>query len=271
MPLIEANGIELYYEIRGAGSPLILINGWGGNLSSWSSKMVDLLTEKHRVIMMDNRGTGRSSKPDIPYTMDMMVADTIAVLEAVGVDKAHVMGFSMGGIVAQAFGLKYPQKTLSLILCGTQPGEDHRISSDPSVYADLAVIANPLPGMTERNRTIKLLYLLYPTGYVKANLEALIKDETYEEYPTPSYALTRQSEAIAGFDSYDMLPEMSYPVLVMAGTEDKLVLPENSKVLTDLILDATLVMIHGCGHGFLKQETEEAVWHILRFLDRVDN
>ena len=270
MPLINANEVEIYYETRGSGTPLMLINGWGGNLDSWSSKMVDQLAEKQMVIMMDNRGTGRSSKPDSPYTLDMMAADTASVLDALSVDKAHVMGFSMGGIITQAFGLNYPEKTLSLILCGTQPGGFHRITSDPLVHMDLAVIANPPPGMTERDRTIKLLYLLYPSDYVDANLEALIEDETYSEYPTPSYALNRQSEAIAGFDSYDRLPEMNYPVLVMTGTEDKLVPPGNSEVLAEWIPDATMVMIHGCGHGFLKQETDEAVWHILRFLDRVD-
>jgi 3-oxoadipate enol-lactonase len=270
MPLVNANGIEIYYEIIGSGTPLMLINGWGGNLDSWSTKMVDMLAEKHMVIMMDNRGTGRSSKPDALYTLDMMAADTSSVMEAVGVEKAHVMGFSMGGIITQAFGLNYPEKTLSLILCGTQPGGFHRISSDPQVHVDLALIANPPPGMSERDRTIKLLYLLYPAEYVEANLEELIEDETYTDYPTPSYALNRQSEAIAGFDSYDRLPEMRYPVLVMVGTDDMLVPPGNGEVLAERIRDATLVMIHGCGHGFLKQETEEAVWHILRFLDRVD-
>ncbi len=270
MPTVKSNGIDIYYEVQGEGSPLLLINGWGGNLNSWSKEMVDLLAEHHMVITMDNRGTGRSGKPDIPYTMDMMAADSAAVLDAVGVEKAHVMGFSMGGIITQTFGLNYPTRTLSLILCGTQPGGLNRVSSDPRVQIDLALIANPSPEMTERDRTIKLLYLLYSAEYVEENLEALILDETYSDYPTPDYALNRQSQAIAGFDSYDRLPEMGFPVLVMTGTEDVLVPPENSDLLTEGIHDATLVKIPGCGHGFLKQKTSEAVEHILGFLDRVD-
>ena len=270
MPLVKSDDIEIYYEIQGAGTPLLLINGWGGNLDSWSKQMVDLLAEKHMVITLDNRGTGRSGKPDYPYTMDMMAADCAAVLDAVGVEKSHVMGFSMGGIITQTFGLNYPERTLRLVLCGTQAGGLHRISSDPKVQMDLALIADPLPEMTERDRTIKLLYLLYSSEYVEANLEALVEDETYSDYPTPDYALMRQSQAIAGFDSYDRLPQMRYPVLVMTGTEDVLVPPENSEVLVERIPDAELVRISGCGHGFLKQKTGEAVGHILGFLGRVD-
>ena len=176
----------------------------------------------------------------------------------------------MGGIITQTYGLNYPEKTLSLVLCGTQAGGLHRINSDPKVQMDLALIANPLPEMTERDRTIKLLYLLYSAEYVKANLEALLLDETYSDYPTPDYALVRQSQAIAGFDSYDRLPEMKYPVLVMTGTEDVLVPSENSDILAERIHDAALVKIPGCGHGFLKQKTGEAVEHILGFLGKVD-
>jgi len=270
MPYAKSDDIEIYYEIQGAGTPLLLINGWGGNLDSWSNDMVDLLAEKHLVVTMDNRGTGRSGKPDYPYTMDMMASDSAAVLDGLSIEKSHVMGFSMGGIITQSFGLKYPEKTLSLVLCGTQAGGLHRISSDPKVQLDLALIANPLPEMTERDRTIKLLYLLYSAEYVEANLEALIKDETYSDYPTPDYALIRQSQAIAGFNSYDRLPEMKYPVLVMTGTEDVLVPPENSDILAERIPDADLVKISGCGHGFLKQKTVEAVGHILGFLGKVD-
>jgi pimeloyl-ACP methyl ester carboxylesterase len=270
MPVVKANDIDIYYETKGSGTPLTLINGWGGNLNSWSPKMVKLLSEKHLVVMIDNRGTGRSGKPDAPYSMDMMAADTAAVLDHLGIEKTHVMGFSMGGIITQTFGLNYPERTMSLVLCGTQAGGLNRVSSNPQVQMDLALIANPLPEMTERDRTIKLLYLLYSAEYVDANLESLVKDETYSEYPTPSYALNRQSQAIAGFDSYDRLPDMSFPVLVMAGMDDVLVPRENSELLASRIPDAELVKIPGCGHGFLKQKTGEAVEHILRFLDKVD-
>jgi len=270
MPTAHVNDVDIYYETRGRGTPLMLINGWGGNLNSWSTRMVDLLSKRHHVIMMDNRGTGRSSKPNEPYTMDMMAADTAGLLNALGVKRAHVMGFSMGGIVAQALALSYPDKVWSLVLCGTNPGGIHRISSSIHVQTELALIASPLPEMTERDRTVKLLYLLYSRGYVEENLEELILDETYSDYPTPDYALMRQSQAIAGFDSYDRLPNLRTPTLVMTGENDVLVPPGNSETLAERIPGAELVKIPGAGHGFLKQRTDEAVPKILGFLKRVD-
>lgn len=270
MPVIKANGINIYYETRGTGTPLMLINGWGGNLDSWSGKMIDLLAERHRIIMMDNRGTGRSNKPDTPYTMDMMAADAKGVLDALRIEKTHVMGFSMGGAITQTFGINYPETVLSLIICGASAGRDNSVSSDPKVQMDLALIANPLPEMTVRDVTVKLLYLLYSKEYVEEHLEELVHDETYSDYPTPSFALMNQSHAISTLNSYSHLPELKVPVLVLTGDEDVLVPPENSEKIASQISCSELVVIPGCGHGFLKQKTDEAVGHILRFLDNVD-
>ena len=270
MPVINANGIDIYYETRGDGTPLMLINGWGGNLDSWSDEMVDLLAEKHKVIMMDNRGTWRSDKPDILYTMDMMAADTKGVLDALGIKKAHVMGFSMGGAITQTFGINYPETVLSLVICGASAGKENSVSSDPKVQMDLALIANPLPEMTVRDVTVKLLYLLYSKEYVEEHLEELVKDETYSDYPTPSFALMNQSHAISTLNSYPHLPELKVPVLVITGDEDVLVPPENSEKIASQIPGSELVTITRCGHGFLKQKTDEAVGHVLQFLDNVD-
>ena len=270
MPVINANGVEIYYETRGEGSSLLLITGWGGNLDSWSGNMIGLLAEKHRVIIMDNRGTGRSDKPDSPYTMDMMAADAKGVLDSLGIKKAHVMGFSMGGAITQTFGIHYPETVLSLVICGASAGRENSVSSDPKVQVDLALIANPLPEMTVRDVTVKLLYLLYSKEYVEEHLEELVKDETYSDYTTPSHALMNQSHAISTLNSYPYLPGLKVPVLVMTGEEDGLVPPENSERIASQIPSSELVMIPECGHGFLKQKTDEAVGHVLRFLDNVD-
>jgi len=112
MPVIKANGIDIYYETRGEGTPLMLINGWGGNLDSWSDKMIDLLAEKQ-------------DKPDTPYTMDMIAADTKGVLDSLGITKTHVMGFSMGGAITQTFGINYPETVLSLVICGASAGREN--------------------------------------------------------------------------------------------------------------------------------------------------
>ena len=264
------DGQKVWYRVAGEGSPILLLNGWGGSSDSWSPEMVGLLAAAHRVVTVDNRGTGRSGKPDEPYTMEAMAGDAVAALDAAGVGRAHVLGFSMGGILAQAVAVYHPARVKSLILCATSTGGRSRVPRDPSVAAELVKIGDPPPGMTERDVTVALLRLLYPRGYVEENLKALVAEETYTDHPTPAYALRRQSEAIAGFDAYDELPSLDVPALVMAGGEDQLTPPENSRILAARLRDAELVVLPGPGHGFLKQDTRLAVRHILAFTSRVD-
>jgi pimeloyl-ACP methyl ester carboxylesterase len=230
--------------------------------------MLELLAKKCMVIVMDNRGTGRSSKPTNSYTLEMMANDSVAVLDSLGIEKAHIMGFSMGGMITQVIGLDHPEKVISLVLCGTTVGKTNSIQFDLHTLKELALIRSPLPEMTDRDRVIKLLYMLYARDYVEENLEELVIDETYNDYPTPDHTLIRQSQAIAAFESYHRLPLIKVPVLVMTGEDDILVPPENSKVIAERIYNSELVIIPGCGHGFLKQKTNESVSIILRFLER---
>lgn len=125
MPKVQANGIDIYYEIKGAGEFLLLIAGFASDLTNWS-KMVSLLAEKYRVIVFDNRGVGRSSAPESPYTIRQMADDTAGLLDKIGVDKAHVAGHSMGGMIAQEFALGYPEKVRSLMLLATCAKPDER-------------------------------------------------------------------------------------------------------------------------------------------------
>jgi len=133
MPTVKANGINLYYETHGKGEWLVLIQGYGGSSGQWY-RDVPFLSREYRVITFDNRGTGRSDKPDIPYTMAMMAGDIAGLLQAIGVDIAHVCGASMGGMIAQEFALNYPDMVASLILRGTNCGGTHAIQpSDESL------------------------------------------------------------------------------------------------------------------------------------------
>jgi 3-oxoadipate enol-lactonase len=125
MPKVQANDIDIYFEIKGAGEPLLLIAGFASDLTIWS-KMVSPLAEQYRVIVFDNRGIGRSSAPDSPYTIRQMAEDTVGLLNEIGVDKAHVAGHSMGGMIGQELVLAHPEKVESLILLATCAKPDER-------------------------------------------------------------------------------------------------------------------------------------------------
>src|SRR6476661_10653754 len=130
MPKTTANGIELYYEIHGKGKPLVLISGLGYSLWQWRN-MVPILAEYFQVITFDNRGVGQSDKPAGPYTAQMLAADMVGLLEALNIEMAIIMGHSMGGFIAQAMALDFPQRLGKLILCSTNFGGPHHIPVTP--------------------------------------------------------------------------------------------------------------------------------------------
>ena len=163
MPKIQSNGIELYYEVHGEGRPLVLISGLG--YSSWQwHKMVPFLAEHFQVIIFDNRGVGESDKLEGPYSAQLLAADTVGLLDALGLEKAIIAGHSMGGFIAQAIALDYPQRVEKLILCSTNFGGPNHVPVTPEamkVLTDVTsdaltrfrngLVVSTAPGWAEKN------------------------------------------------------------------------------------------------------------------------
>ncbi|MCK4963645.1 MAG: alpha/beta fold hydrolase, partial [Dehalococcoidia bacterium] len=121
MPTTKVGDINMYYEVHGEGEPLLLIMGLGSDLTSWIFQIPEF-SKKYQVIAFDNRGVGRTDAPDVPYSTAMMADDTTGLLDALGIEKAHVLGLSMGGFIAQELAVKYPQRVKSLVLAATAAG-----------------------------------------------------------------------------------------------------------------------------------------------------
>jgi pimeloyl-ACP methyl ester carboxylesterase len=269
MPFVNSRGVKIYYDLKGTGTPILLCNGWGGSSDSWSRDMITILAEKHTVVLVDNRGTGRSGKPEEPYTMEQMSGDSASVLDEAALGSAHVLGFSMGGYIAQALAIYHPQKVRSLILCATTPGAINRIPYSPEVALELAKVSDDK--LPKRERVKTMVHLLYTESYVEPRLEQLISEESYDANPTPVYALRNQSAATASFDAYDRLPQVSVHALILTGDSDRLIPPENSRLLASRLSHSELHILPGLGHGFLKQETAGSMELILDFMYRVQN
>ena len=142
MPYVHANGINIYYEEHGTGEPLVLIMGFTVSSVGWHWNIPDF-AKQFRVIAFDNRGVGQSDKPDVPYSMAMFADDTAGVLAGLGIDKAHIFGISMGGMIAQEFALRYPQRVKTLTLgCTNCGGSQTVLSKDPDVVSMLTNIAS---------------------------------------------------------------------------------------------------------------------------------
>jgi pimeloyl-ACP methyl ester carboxylesterase len=274
MPYTYSGACALYYEHRGtSGSPLLLIAGYGSSLAGWPRVLIEQLSEQHRVILFDNRGSGNSGKPDAPYVMDEFADDAAAILDAMDVGSAHVMGVSMGGMIAQNFALRHPERMRGLVLGCTAPAA---LDSDEVVAPEQAVMETLLaPRCGDPAQDIRNLWpIVHSARYIdeaRDLLEQKLVDT--EAYPkSPQYALERQMQAIA--ETHNVLGrlcELVAPTLVLAGTDDVLVPPQNSRVIADRIPHAHLIEYEGVGHDFLDEAGARAAADILRFLADVDS
>lgn len=265
MPVEKVSDLNIYYEIHGKGEPLLLIMGYGA-YSRWWYAQIPVFSQEYQVIAFDNRGTGQSDKPDIPYIMEMMVGDTVGLLEAIGIDAAHVYGMSMGGMIAQEFALHHPDKVISLILACTSPGGRNAVIADQEALTFL-FDTERRKHLTLEEQARELLPFLFSQEFIDKNAELMDRFiAMILKYPTPAHGYKRQGEAIMGFNAYDRLPEIKAPTLVMAGTADRLIPVENSRIIASRILGAELVIFENMGHGLLGEAVEEANKAVLDFL-----
>ena len=232
MPTVEVNGIRIYYEAHGKGEPLVIIAGLSIDLTALEG-VVSQLSERYRVIAFDNRGTGRSDKPDIPYSVEMMADDTAGLLDALKVARAHIMGISLGGRIAITLTLKRPELVKSLILVST---------------------AAKVPNTLSR----RLLFLLLE---IPRRVGALSK-----KYPQPYYAYLRQRKASQNYDPTDRLHEIRAPTLVLHATKDRLVPYKLAENMHAEIVGSKMVTFKG-GHMFLFFRQKEFLKAVEDFLE----
>jgi pimeloyl-ACP methyl ester carboxylesterase len=266
MPITNANGIELYYEVHGAGEPLLLIMGLAHNLLSWK-KSLPALTEQFKVIIFDNRGTGRSSKPESPYSIKLMAEEAKAVLDAVGVDQAHVYGISMGGMIAQRLALNNPERVKSLILGCTSPGGINQVQPDADVIMTL------LSGASIPTTPLEMAWasvpILYSTYFIENHRDPIAEHiETMIEIPTPAHGFMQQLQACLAHDTYEELSKINIPVLVIHGDADRLIPVENGKMLADKIENSELYIVPGAGHLYLTEAQKAVDEKVINFIKK---
>jgi len=264
MPTVKVGDISLYYETHGGGDPLVLLPGITLDSASCFFRQTPGLAEHYRVVAIDNRGSGLSDKPDIPYTMDMMAKDAAGVLDSLGIRKAHVYGLSMGGMIAQHLALCYPEMTANLILACTTCGGRHSAQPDQAV---IAALLDTRQAPEEKAR--RLLPFLHGQEFIRNNPDVLEHCfSLYLKHYPPPHVVMRQGEAIMRHNTYDRVPEIGVPTLVIAGTEDKVVPMENSRILASRIPGAELITLEGIGHLLSVEAPEPVNKAIHDFLSR---
>jgi pimeloyl-ACP methyl ester carboxylesterase len=259
MPYTASNGTRIYWDESKAGEPLLLIMGLGYTHEMWH-RTRPLLSEHYRTIAFDNRGVGKSDVPTGPYSIAQMAGDAAAVLDAAKVDRAHVFGISMGGMIAQEFTLAYPDRVRSLILGCTACGGKNAIPAAQNVLQIVLARA----AMTPEEGAQAIVPFVYDSATPRERIEEdlAIRRRTY---PAAAGYLG-QVQAILAWTSLDRLKDIQAPTLILHGESDELVPPENARILAEHIRGSRVVMLPHASHIFTTDQPEAAHREILAFL-----
>ncbi|MEA2195175.1 MAG: hypothetical protein QOG42_1609 [Solirubrobacteraceae bacterium] len=255
MPTIDIAGNDLYYERRGTGEPMLLIQGLGGNSLHWGEGFLGGLEDGFELILFDNRGAGRSGALEGELTIADLAQDALGLLDALEIESAHVVGISMGGMVAQEIVLAAPERVRTLTLGCTFPGGPEAKMTDMEVVGMLAEAV--LSGDDER--TLRVGYeVMIAAEYGEREGAYELYSELAGQYRAPIPVLMAQLAAIMGHDTSDRLGDVRVPTLVVHGTEDRLMEAENGELIARLIPDARLELLEGSGHMFFWEQPERS-------------
>jgi len=266
----SVENIDIYYEIHGLSDtpPLVLIGGWASYRWIWF-RQIPTFKEKYRCVVFDNRGAGKSSKPDYPYTIEMMAADTVGLMDALEIETTHILGISMGGLIAQQIAISYPEKVRSLILTSTHFGGSNYVPMDDKTMALL--IALPTETISvEQAREMRYRATFSPQ-FLQENSSVIEQIDVWaEKHPTPLYAQVHQSTATSKFDSELELSRITAPTLILHGDNDRAVPTKNGELLAERIPNSKLKIIEGASHFVIIEKYEEFNQEVMNFIDEVE-
>ena len=247
MSTVHANGIDIHYRQEGEGPDLVMIMGLGAHSGAWLLN-APALAKQFRVTTFDNRGTGRTSAPDEPYSMHGMADDAASLMSMLGLNRAHVLGASMGGMIAQELAINYPERVDRLVLaCSRAKTSELRrkvsIAQRALWEADvpresITAIQQPWGATTAVTQDESKVLMQLALG-------------AKDPYPIKKHAYLRQLDATMAHDTLDRLARISAPTLVLVGAEDILTPPAESIELAARIPGAQLKILPRGGHGFL--------------------
>jgi pimeloyl-ACP methyl ester carboxylesterase len=249
--------VKIFWEERGSGAPLLLIQGLGYGRWSWDP-VVPALAQRYRVLWFDNRGIGDSDKPEGPYTAELMAADALQVLDEAGIERAHVLGASLGGMIAQEVAAGSPERVDKLVLCCTTPGGSASVPM-PDVTVRLFAEAPTLaPEVALRRFVVNALGADPP--------DELVEELYQRRVANPPDPAGWQSQAAAGLTFPGVDGAIDAPTLVLTGTEDNVVDPRNADVVASRIPGARVERLDGAGHLLFWEQPDAFVRIVSEFL-----
>ena len=248
---IAVDGAQIVYRRIGSGRPLLVLNGFAATIADWDPSFLDGLSSSNELILLNNRGTGGSTDDGQPFYIARLAADAARVIETLGLERASVMGWSMGGFIAQALALNYADRVDKLVLLSTDSGGIEADLASPDVWSELVDTSG-----TPNEQARRLLFLLFPTdvaevfyrefGYIVAASRAQFSPDLLKRQAAAMDAWHRNGVA-------SRLREIGVPVLIATGTEDIVIPASNGLKLANAIPGAWLAQFPHGGHAFMAQ------------------
>jgi len=260
MPTIRSGDADIFYEATGDGEPVLLIMGLGADSRMWMLQ-TPVFSSRYRCISLDNRGVGRSSAPEGSYTTEQMAGDALAVLDAAEIERAHIVGISLGGAIAQQVALKAPERVRSLTLAATW------CARNP--YTErMAEVGRAVASIGDQVLIRSALLWTFSPGTIIGNAALLdqIERVAADLHPSPE-AFLRQLDAVVAHDTVASLGSLTMPALVMIARRDIMVPPELGHQVAAAIPGAEVVELEG-GHAFNMESVAEFNTAIMDFLER---
>jgi pimeloyl-ACP methyl ester carboxylesterase len=248
---VPVDGAQIAYRRVGSGKPLMVLNGFAATSADWDPSFIDRLASSNEIILLDNRGIGRSTDNGQPFDIAELADDAARVIEMLGIERANVLGWSMGGFIAQTLALQQPGRINKLILLSTDPGGAHADLASAKVWSQLIDMSG-----TPHEQARRLLSLVFPSDVVES---------IYREFGDIVAAARAQlspdlvNRQVAAMDAWhrtgigNRLRQMNVPVLSATGTADIVIPPSNALKLVNAIPGAWLAQFNGGGHAFMFQ------------------
>lgn len=255
MPKLQVNDLEIFYEKKGKGDPLLLINGFTNHLGMWDKMDLDL-AKNFEVILFDHRGSGRTTVTPPPYTIETIANDTIALMDALSIPSASMVGFSMGGAVIQSIGLNHSKRINKGVLLAS-------FSTLPKTAMMQANNISKLfqAGVDPALALESILPWIYSNQYLSSpqRIEKAIQESLENPFPQDPQGYVGQLEAVLNFDSTDTLNQISTEMLIVHGDCDLYTPLYSAEVLKENLQNATLEIIPDMGHMLPYEQPKEMV------------
>lgn len=261
MPTVKTSSVELYYEAYGAGTPVIFMAGYGGVGAYWKPQ-VEAFSRHFRPILLDHRGHGKSTHDtSIRYSIDQMADDVVAVMDGLGIKKAHYVGHSLGGVIGQNLGVRYADRFYDLVIFASFARFDPWIARCIELRRTLLKAAGP------RAFVRATPIFLYPHWWFNGNTDALaaLEEATMSEFP-PEYVVESRSEAVAKFDMRAELKRISLPTLLLGVRDDFLTPPHCTEEIARYLPHAKVVWLERGGHAGSQTSAAEFNKIVVEFL-----